>query len=110
MRYLISIVFFLGCFSISAQVDSLRLICKPTTVNHVGPQDLLWMYRQRDTLRHHGASKNLSIFINGEKISLEDSTSLRYLASLQANFPTLDSIYADVSKQHESLTKNGYEK
>lgn len=96
MRYLFVIVSFLGCFHISAQVDSLRLVCKPTTVNYVVPQDLLWMYRQRDTLRYHGAATNLQVSINGQQVSLHDSTSLRYLASLQSNYPALDSIYAPV--------------
>jgi peptidoglycan L-alanyl-D-glutamate endopeptidase CwlK len=54
------------------------------------------MYRQRDTLRHHGAATNLQVSINGQQISLHDSTSLRYLASLQANYPALDSIYASL--------------
>ena len=96
MRCLISIVFFLRCFSIHAQVDSLRLVCKPTSVNYVVPHDLLWMYRQRDTLRYHGAATNLQVSINGQQVSLYDSTSLRYLASLQANYPALDSIYASL--------------
>ena len=96
MRCLFCIVFFLGCFSIHAQVDSLRLVCKPTSVNYVVPHDLLWMYRQRDTLRYHGAATNLQVSINGQQVSLHDSTSLRYLASLQSNYPALDSIYASL--------------
>jgi len=88
--------FFLGCFSIHAQVDSLRLVCKPTSVNYVVPHDLLWMYRQRDTLRYHGAVTNLQVSLNGQQVSLHDSISLRYLASLQANYPALDSIYASL--------------
>ena len=96
MRYLFGIIFFLGFFHINAQVDSLRLVCKTTSVNHVVPQDLLWIYRQRDTLRHHGATTNLFVSINGQQVSLQDSISLRYLASLQSDYPALDSIYASV--------------
>ncbi len=94
MRYLFGIIFFLGCFHIRAQVDSLRLVCKATPVNYVWPNDLLWMYRQRDTLKHHGAAINLVVAIDGQQVSLIDSSSLKYLASLHVNYPALDSLYA----------------
>jgi peptidoglycan L-alanyl-D-glutamate endopeptidase CwlK len=65
-------------------------------VNLLGNQDLLWMYRQRDTLRHHGAATLLQVVLDGHSLSFNDSTSLLYLASLQATYPALDSIYSRV--------------
>ncbi len=94
MRYLLVFGFILCCFSGKAQVDSLHMLCLPQPVQLVNDQDLLWMYRQRDTLRHHGAATNLEVTANGLTISFLDSTSLRYLASLQSNYPALDSIYS----------------
>ena len=102
MRFFICVFFIFCCFTSRAQVDSLRLVCQTQQVNFVDKQDLLWMYRQRDTLRHHGAATNLQILINGQQISLLDSISLRYLTSLQAKFPRLDSIYADVLNSETS--------
>lgn len=96
MRLFAGIFALLFCFTSYAQVDSLRLLCKPIPVNHVAPQDLLWMYRQRDTLRYHGAATNLHVVLSGQQVTWQDSTSLRYLTSLQANYPALDSIYASV--------------
>jgi hypothetical protein len=54
------------------------------------------MYRQRDTLRHHGAATHFQAILNGSQLTYTDSTSLRYLASLQASYPALDSIYSAV--------------
>ncbi|MEN9729591.1 MAG: hypothetical protein RLZ91_708 [Bacteroidota bacterium] len=96
MRLFIGIIFFFSCFTINAQVDSLRLICIPHQGEQVANQDLLWMYRQRDTLRHHGAATLLQVVLNGHSLSFNDSTSLGYLASLQATYPALDSIYSSV--------------
>lgn len=96
MRLFVGIIFFFCCFTINAQVDSLRLVCQPQQVSLVNQQDLLWMYRQRDTLRHHGAATNLQVVLNGNQLIYTDSTSLRYLASLQATYPALDSIYSTV--------------
>jgi len=94
------ILFFCGlmllCGPIFAQVDSLQLICVPQKVESVSAQDLMWMYRQRDTLRNHGANGQLQFIVNGFQIPVSDRTDLRYLASLESDFPALDSIWAPV--------------
>ncbi len=96
MRLFVGIIFFFGCFTSNAQVDSLRLVCLPQQIDWVTNQDLLWMYRQRDTLRQHGAATHFQAILNGNQLTYTDSTSLRYLASLQATYPALDSIYSSV--------------
>jgi hypothetical protein len=80
----------------TAQLDSLRLRCLPQKINAFKAQDLLWMYRQRDTLRNHGSSGDLNLVIDGQIAKLNDSTSIRYLASLRLDYPALDSIWAPV--------------
>jgi hypothetical protein len=79
-----------------AQLDSLRMRCQPQIINAIKGQDLLWMYRQRDTLQGHRKAGSLQLVIDGQLTTLRDTTSLRYLASLRADYPALDSIWAPV--------------
>lgn len=79
-----------------AQTDSIRLKCQPTQIKEIQSQDLLWMFRQRDTLRNHGASGDIRLVIDGQIAQLNDSLSLRYLASLREDYPALDSIWAPI--------------
>lgn len=79
-----------------AQLDSLRMRCQAQKIDAIKGQDLLWMYRQRDTLLGHSKAGTLQLVIDGQSTSLYDSTSLRYLASLRSDFPALDSIWSPV--------------
>ena len=54
------------------------------------------MYRQRDTIVYSRPASPLNLFLDGKKIALSDSNSLRYAASLSAPFPALDSIWRPV--------------
>ncbi len=83
---------FLSTF-LHAQVDSLRIYCQKQFVSSVQGEDMLWMFRQRDTLRALGNTGTLDLRLNGENVGLVDSRSLRYLASIQDVYPALDSIW-----------------
>lgn len=96
MRTLFVCVLILFCDAVSAQVDSLRMVCLQQKVDSVSTQDLMWMYRQRDTLRNHGPSGHIQLIVNGAQVSVSDSTNLRYLRSLESDFPALDDIWAPV--------------
>ncbi len=77
-----------------AQLDSTYLICRAQPIESIGFRDLLAMYRQRDTLRNHRASGRMQLRVNGQEINPTDTISNLYLASLDADFPALDSLYA----------------
>jgi hypothetical protein len=97
-----------------AQVDSTHIICRAQLIEAIGIRDLLNMYRQRDTLRNHRASGQMQLRINGQEIVSTDSVSSLYLASLDADYPVLDSLYASYLKseilafavQKDSLTQH----
>ncbi len=76
-----------------AQVDSTQISCRPQAVNSVNFRDLLAMYRQRDTLRNHRASGHMRVQLNGQVIMPSDTISQLYLASLDADYPELDSLW-----------------
>lgn len=94
MRYFLIICVF--CFPriMKAQIDSTLIICRPQTIATIGVRDLLAMYRQRDTLRNHQASGHLQLRINGQEVFPADTISNIYVASLNADYPALDSLYA----------------
>lgn len=94
MRYFL--VFCVLCLPLitKAQLDSTYLICRAQSIGSVHVRDLLAMYRQRDTLRNHGASGHMQLRVNGQDIISTDTVSNLYLASLRADFPALDSLYA----------------
>jgi hypothetical protein len=96
MRFVLFSCFLFLWLPVEAQIDSIRLTCLPHKIESVHAQDLLWMYRQRDTLPNHSASGDLNLVIDGQIAKLNDSTSLRYLASLRVDYPALDSIWAPV--------------
>lgn len=76
-----------------AQVDSTQIFCRAQPVSSLGILDLLAMYRQRDTLQSHGASGPLRLQINGLELMPTDSIASRYVASLNADYPALDSLW-----------------
>ena len=78
------------------QVDSLRIICQKQLIPFVDGQDLLWMYRQRDTLKSGSPTGTIELVVNGKLIGLTDSLSLQYSASLSGEYPALDSIWYSV--------------
>lgn len=102
----------LGLLLLSAfahgQLDSLRLQCKPQKIEFVEGQDLLGLYRQRDTLPNHQGAEAIVLVINQQPIRLYDSTSIRYLASLQQEYPALDSLWAPIL--HDEIQGFGLQK
>lgn len=96
MRSIFLVSFLLLVFPAHAQLDSLHLQCKPQKVDFVDGQDLLWLYRQRDTLQHHQGAGSIELVMNQQAVQLNDAISLRYLASLQQEFPALDSLWAPI--------------
>lgn len=76
------------------QVDSTKIICRAQSIASIGVRDLLAMYRQRDTLRNHQASGQMQLRVNGQEVFPADTISKLYLASLNADYPALDSLYA----------------
>ena len=90
--FLLLCVLFLPWGSL-AQVDSTQITCRYQAVNSVSFRDLLSMYRQRDTLRNHRASGQMRVQLDGQIIFPEDTVSKLYLASLDADYPELDSLW-----------------
>ena len=99
MRTLLIICFLFVSTCLSAQVDSLRMYCQKQLISTIDVQDLFWLYRQRDTIRHENPTGTLSLYINDKNIQVSDSTSLRYAASIREDFPALDSIWRPVLKE-----------
>lgn len=94
MRYVLFVgLLFLPWFS-QAQVDSTQIFCRAQPVSSLGILDLLAMYRQRDTLQSHGASGPLRLQINGLEVIPTDSIDRKYVASLDADYPALDSLWS----------------
>lgn len=77
-----------------AQEDSIQVVCRPQSISTLGVRDLLSMYRQRDTLQSHSASGPMQLRINGREVVPTDSISRLYLASLDADYPALDSLWS----------------
>lgn len=94
MRYFL--IFCVFCFPriMKAQIDSTQIICRPQTITKIGVRDLLAMYRQRDTLQNHRASGQIQFRINAQEVFPTDTISNLYVASLLADYPALDSLYA----------------
>lgn len=94
MRYFL--IFCVFCFPriMKAQIDSAQIICRPQTITKIGVRDLLAMYRQRDTLQTHRASGQIQFRINAQEVFPTDTISNLYVASLLADYPALDSLYA----------------
>jgi hypothetical protein len=90
--FLLLCVLFLPWGSL-AQVDSTQITCRLQAVNSISFRDLLSMYRQRDTLRNHRASGQMRVQLDGQFIMPEDTVSKLYLASLDADYPELDSLW-----------------
>ena len=96
MRFALLIALLLFSSSLVGQVDSLQIVCQKQLVRSVDGQDLLWMFRQRDTLQQGSPGGLVRFVIDGHSISYTDSLSLRYLASLSQEYPALDSIWHPV--------------
>lgn len=96
MRFAFLISLFLFSRALFGQVDSLQIVCQKQVVNRVDGQDLLWMFRQRDTLQHPGPRGVVRLVIDERSITRMDSLSLRYSASLSQEYPALDSIWYPV--------------
>ncbi len=96
MRFALLMALLLFSSSLVGQVDSLQIVCQKQLVSSVDGQDLLWMFRQRDTLQQGSPGGLVRFVIDGKSISYTDSLSLRYSASLSQEFPALDSIWYPV--------------
>ncbi len=108
MRFLCLLGLLLLSASAHGQLDSLRLQCKPQKIDFVEGKDLLGLYRQRDTLPNHRGAEAIVLVINQQAIRLQDSTSIRYLASLQQEYPALDSLWAPIL--HDEIQGFGLQK
>ena len=115
MRYFwIICLLSLPWISMGQEVDSTQIICRPKTIASLSARDLLAMYRQRDTLHDHQASGQMQLRINGQEVFPADTISNLYLASLNADYPALDSLYAsylrtevfDFTSQKDSLLQH----
>ncbi len=93
MRIRLLLYFLFLSAPLFGQVDSMQIYCQQVGVDSVVGQDLLWMYRQRDTLRSGKSSGNIRLVLNSDTLAISDSTSLRYAASLANEFSPLDSIW-----------------
>lgn len=94
MRYFLFVGLLLLPWFSQAQVDSTQIFCRAQPVSSIGILDLLAMYRQRDTLQSHGTSGPMQLQINGREVMPTDSISRLYLASLDADYPALDSLWS----------------
>ena len=94
MRFFLVIGLLFLPWAVQAQVDSTQITCRIQAVDSVGFRDLLAIYRQRDTLRNHRASGQMRLQLNGQAVVPTDTISELYLASLDADYPALDSLWS----------------